>query len=439
MDEGLVGDVEDGIEHLVGCVGLALLLSFLFLLAHELVAVFESIDLASHLLLHGVQHLLLLEHCILGVELLALIVLGFAQFSVLDDDLAALVSPPALVSQLFLLLRLPLHAVEDLCLAAVLLDIGQQVQLVGDHTHAPALTIFAGFVIKRLLCLAPEANRGQSDSTSFGHGATQAHGGSREKGLSHLVGAVQLRGRDSSRQRLGEGFLGVVVRDPRVDPVGVQGFFELVDAILDLAGSIVDLGDGGVVELLSLLVLELELALLPLLLVGHVLLPVLDTLGEPLFQEARVSLQLVDLSPPNFLLDSVLLLFLDVGEAFGLFRLTDGLIVELLEVSLNVHGLLGLVESLKACFEEAGLHLVVRLLIRPDLERGLVIAYLTRLAEDGDVSGRVDLLKDHPQLVKQAEGPASLFLHNLVHLLGVELDIQVSEGGLQLFKILNFG
>ena len=73
-------------------------------------------------------------------------------------------------------------------------------------------------------------------------------------------------------------------------------------------------------------VFEFELALLPLFFVGHVLLPVLNTLGKPLFHKTGVSLQLVDLGASHLLLvlflDGALLIF----ESLGFLRLSYGLI-----------------------------------------------------------------------------------------------------------------
>ena len=41
-------------------------------------------------------------------------------------------------------------------------------------------------------------------------------------------------------------------------------------------------------------------------------------------------------------------------------------------------------------------------------------------------------------MVEQSQSVTSFLLHDFVHLLRVELDVQVSQGRLQLFEILNF-
>jgi hypothetical protein len=179
--------------------------------------------------------------------------------------------------------------------------------------------------------------------------------------------------------------------------------------------------------------------LFSLLLVSHVLLPVLNTLLQPLLHEASIPLQLVDLSSSDLLLDPFLLLFLRSLVPLRLFILSVCFILELLQVSIDVHHLLGLVQGLQPCLEERALHFVVTALVGANLECRLVVTHLTGLAEDSDIGRRVDLLQDHLDLVQQSESVATLLLHDLVDQAGVELDIEVAQCWLQLFKVLDLG
>lgn len=207
-----------------------------------------------------------------------------------------------------------------------------------------------------------------------------------------------------------------------LDPVRL---FKLSDTINNFSRCRFDFLDSDVVELLRLLVFELELALLPLLLVGHVLFPVLHSLLEPLLHEAGVPLELVDLGSSHFLLLGLVQVFLVVVVGLSFVGLARCFVVELLQVVLHVHRLLGLVQRLKTGLEEAALHLVVRVLAWTDLQSRLVVAHLSCLTKNSDVGRRVDLLQNHLDLVKQSESVASLLLHDLVDESGVELDVEV--------------
>ena len=123
----------------------------------------------------------------------------------------------------------------------------------------------------------------------------------------------------------------------------------------------------------------------------------------------------------------------------GLSSLAGSLVLKLSEMVLHVHRLLGLVQGLQPSLKEGALHLVVSILGRADLQGRLVVPHLAGLPQDRDVSWRVDLLQDHFQLVEKPQSVASLLLHDLVHLLGVELDVEVPERWLKLLKVLHFG
>ena len=101
---------------------------------------------------------------------------------------------------------------------------------------------------------------------------------------------------------LRDGALGILLLDLGGDAILVlQVALELLDVIIYLLGGLLDLGNGDLVVLFSFLVFEFEVAALTLLFQGLVLLPVLDTLLEPLFHEASISCDLVDLGSSHFL------------------------------------------------------------------------------------------------------------------------------------------
>lgn len=223
----------------------------------------------------------------------------------------------------------------------------------------------------------------------------------------------------------------------RINAIFFEGLFELVDPVNDLNRSGIDFLDSNIIEFGCLLVFELELALFPLFLVSHVLLPVFDTLGEPLLHETSVSLELVDLGPSDLLSNTLFFLSFRHFVSFGFLGLSDRLVIELFEVIFHIHGFLRLVESLEAHFEEGRLHFVVGILVRANLESRLIVANLARFPENGDVCWRVDFFEDHLELVEKTECETPLLLHDLVHLPRIKFDVQVSERGLELFKVLH--
>lgn len=52
------------------------------------------------------------------------------------------------------------------------------------------------------------------------------------------------------------------------------------------------------------------------------------------------------MGPPDLLLDALFFVGLGSGVPLGLLLLSNGLVIELLQVLLHVHGLLGLVQGL---------------------------------------------------------------------------------------------
>ena len=147
----------------------------------------------------------------------------------------------------------------------------------------------------------------------------------------------------STREGLGEGFLSEVPSNSWIDTIIFKCSLKLVDSIVNFLICIRDFNNGYFIKLLCLLIFKLKLALFSLLLIGHVLLPVLNSLGEPLLHEAGISLELVDLSTSDFLSDPFFLFFFSGSISFGLFILADSFVIELLEMVLHVHGLLRLV------------------------------------------------------------------------------------------------
>lgn len=117
----------------------------------------------------------------------------------------------------------------------------------------------------------------------------------------------------------------------------------MFNTVIDFRAGLIDLLNSKLVEFLGLLVFEFKLTLLPLFLVGHILLPIFNTLGQPLFQEPSVSLEFVYLGPSDLLLDSLLLLCLSSSMLVCLLSLPLCFIIKFLKVIFHVHGLLGLV------------------------------------------------------------------------------------------------
>ena len=112
------------------------------------------------------------------------------------------------------------------------------------------------------------------------------------------------------------------------------------------------------------------------------------------------------------------------------------LLLELGQVRLHIECLLRLVQGVYAGLEELVLDLVILFLGIGNLLSWLVVTEFASFCEDSDVSYGVDLLQTHLELVKKAQGNATLSLHDLVHHFGVKLDVQVPQRGLQLLKVL---
>ena len=90
---------------------------------------------------------------------------------------------------------------------------------------------------------------------------------------------------------------------------------------------------------------------------------------------------------------------------------------------------------LQTKFEVAARLVVIGLPGRHDLLGRLHIA----LAQNRNVCGRVDLLKRHPQLVKDSERYSFFLLYDIIREVRVKLDLQVFEDRLQLDKVRDLG
>lgn len=233
-----------------------------------------------------------------------------------------------------------------------------------------------------------------------------------------------------------DGAVSLVFLHAGVNTVKLEGLFEGVDSVGDLVLCLLELRLGDDIVLLSLSKFEFQLLCLAVTLALLVLLPVFDTLLVPLLHEAGIALQFIDLDAAHFLLAHSLNLGLFGGAAGCEAILAILLFFKLIQVRLHVELLLRLVEGVDACLEELVLHFVVLLLGVGDFLGGLIVAELAGLSEHGDVRDWVHLLQAHLQLIEEAESNSSLPLHDLVNHLGVELDVQIAQGRLQLLKVL---
>ena len=183
---------------------------------------------------------------------------------------------------------------------------------------------------------------------------------------------------------------------------------------------------GNRVVFLGLLQLEFKLLALTVTLPLLVLLPVFDAFLVPLFHKAGIALKFVDLDASHLLLTHRSHLAVLLVRALSHASLPLFLLFKFANVSLHIQLLLRLVQRVDALFEELMLNMVVFFLRVGDLLGWLVVTELASFRQDSDIGRGVDLLKHHFELVEKAEGNASLPLHNLVHHLGVELNVKVA-------------
>ena len=119
----------------------------------------------------------------------------------------------------------------------------------------------------------------------------------------------------------------------------------------------------------------------------------------PFLHETGISLQFVKLYAAELLLLLGLLLLFNVACPFGYRFLLVALMLELQQVFLHVKSLLWLVQRLQPLLEKGVLHSVEFLLGSRDLLDGLSISKLTSSFEYLNISGGVDLLQHHLELV----------------------------------------
>ena len=193
------------------------------------------------------------------------------------------------------------------------------------------------------------------------------------------------------------------------------------------------LGEG--IELLSLGEVKLKLGGFTLTLDTHVLFPVLDALGQPLLHETCVSLEFVDLDAAHFLFALSVLNHVLVVKLGSLSGLAHCFVIELLLMRFKVDIFLGAVQLAQPLLEEVVGNVVILGLAHRDALRWLVISESARFGYDGDISGWVDLLEDHFELVEKAERLAPLPVHNLLNSLAVELHVEAPQRRLQLLKV----
>jgi len=223
-----------------------------------------------------------------------------------------------------------------------------------------------------------------------------------------------------------------------VDSDRAKRVFKGFNAVLHLRFGFCKLSLGQTIELLRLFEVEFELFGFTVSLALLVLLPVLDALLVPLLHEASIPLQLIDLNSAHFLLAQVIrFLLLKVLFVRDL-RLSFLLIVELLHVIFHVKLLLRLVQRVDSHLEKVVLNLVILGAWHCNFLRWLVVAKLTRLGEDCNVSRRVHLIQAHLELVEEAQSETTLSFHDPIHELRVKLDVQVAQGRLQALKVLQF-
>lgn len=134
--------------------------------------------------------------------------------------------------------------------------------------------------------------------------------------------------------------------------MGFECALKILDAIVDFLASLINLGKSKLVVFFSFLILKLEITAFSFLLERLILLPVLNTLLEPLFHEASIPSYFIDLSGSHLLKHPLTSLpFLSVT----LLRkqiLSHLLIIKLFLVTLHEYLLLRLVENLQSLMEE---------------------------------------------------------------------------------------
>lgn len=287
-----VGNFKNGVKKNCSKFIAAFTLSFLAEDPHLVVPLLEDVDVVSHLVLHGPEHLLLAPLSGLGVDLAALLIAGLPELAVVNDDVLALLGPPLLVVELLLLLGLALHPLKNLILATLVLHVLVGLHLVDDHLPAASLPVLALPLTDDLLVLGAEACRGQGQCRAvkvdrLGCGL-DALG---ERVRHHRLRLARHRSKPLTFVCCSHGGTLAILDALRNSSfsillfhlsantvVSLKSFLKLGDSIINFFGCFVDLGKCQLVILFSFFVFKLELSSFSGLLKSLVLLPILHTL-----------------------------------------------------------------------------------------------------------------------------------------------------------------
>jgi len=110
---------------------------------HFLISILEGLNFSRHLIFHCLKHFFLSPCWGLSVELSALIIASLSKFSIVNNHVFALFSPPFLVVELLLLFWLTLHSFQDLVLTACNFHFLVSLHLVDNHFSAASVSIFS--------------------------------------------------------------------------------------------------------------------------------------------------------------------------------------------------------------------------------------------------------------------------------------------------------
>lgn len=155
MEVGFIGDIEDSIKENCPELVSSLAVSLLLADAHLDVPLLEGGDVPSQLPLHLVEAFLFPPLRGLSVDLPPLVIASLSQLAIVHDHLLALFSAPLLIDKLFLLLGLPLEALQDLVLPLLLLHVLVSLHLIDDHLSSSSLSFLAVGFADNLLVLGP--------------------------------------------------------------------------------------------------------------------------------------------------------------------------------------------------------------------------------------------------------------------------------------------
>ena len=164
---GFISNIEDRI-HEAGAEGGAALCALLVLVdPHLAVTAFHFSNTPVRLLLQTAQKRFFFHDTVLNIKVASALVLLLTQFTVLNDQIFALISAPDLIVQFLLLVALALRQVEHSSLALLLVQTLHDRVLLGHQAAPPLLTGLASTLIHCGLCLVFKTSAGQSESAIF--------------------------------------------------------------------------------------------------------------------------------------------------------------------------------------------------------------------------------------------------------------------------------